>query len=478
MGTENRFKKGLVKFKDLYDYVKYYISNNPIISANKGWFANPTALTTAYPTGQNGWYAIVGSTDTVWVWDADTSAWVDTGETAMGDVVGPASSTNNNVAVFDGTTGKLIKDGGATLASKQDQDNLLDSISTLSSNGIIVRQNANDAETRSIVAGSAKITVSNGDGVSGNPTINLGSVSISDITNLQANLDAKLSLSGGTMTGDILFGAFADLAANTLAGLVLKASSGNPIITLGENGDFLKLNQLTNGPLFVDSNGLVSKTKTPNNQTGTTYTLNTTDNGGIITANNASAQTYTIPVSTTLGVGYRTRVINVGAGTISFVKAAGSADVVNGNDILISGGAADIEVLASGLIQISFSTAVVNLPSLGSSIVNLSGSTPLVVHHCQARFTLLSITVSAGTINTGGTFKLQKAGLVAGVFTATDLTANITPVLSSATYPNNSVIVPLTAPTNMLEQERLQIVGDGTLDVSNLVISYNYTITA
>ncbi len=33
-----------------------------------------------------------------------------------GDVVGPASAVNNRVAVFDGTTGKLIKDGGQTIA--------------------------------------------------------------------------------------------------------------------------------------------------------------------------------------------------------------------------------------------------------------------------------------------------------------------------------------------------------------------------
>lgn len=33
-----------------------------------------------------------------------------------GDVAGPASATNNHVAVFDGTTGKVIKDGGAALA--------------------------------------------------------------------------------------------------------------------------------------------------------------------------------------------------------------------------------------------------------------------------------------------------------------------------------------------------------------------------
>jgi len=50
----------------------------------KGWFADETALTTAYPVGQNGWYAIVGDTDTFWTWDTDTVAWVDTGSTATG----------------------------------------------------------------------------------------------------------------------------------------------------------------------------------------------------------------------------------------------------------------------------------------------------------------------------------------------------------------------------------------------------------
>jgi len=34
---------------------------------------------------------------------------------AAGDVVGPASAVNNDIAVFDGTTGKLIKDGGQVI---------------------------------------------------------------------------------------------------------------------------------------------------------------------------------------------------------------------------------------------------------------------------------------------------------------------------------------------------------------------------
>lgn len=44
-----------------------------------GWYATPQALQSAHPTGQNGQWAIIGTTDTIWTWDSDTSAWVDTG---------------------------------------------------------------------------------------------------------------------------------------------------------------------------------------------------------------------------------------------------------------------------------------------------------------------------------------------------------------------------------------------------------------
>ena len=46
---------------------------------NLGYFATQSALETAYPTAEEGDYALVGDTDTFWVWDEDTSAWVDTG---------------------------------------------------------------------------------------------------------------------------------------------------------------------------------------------------------------------------------------------------------------------------------------------------------------------------------------------------------------------------------------------------------------
>lgn len=44
-----------------------------------GWFETESALQAAHPTGINGQWAIIGSTDTIWTWDSDTSAWVDSG---------------------------------------------------------------------------------------------------------------------------------------------------------------------------------------------------------------------------------------------------------------------------------------------------------------------------------------------------------------------------------------------------------------
>lgn len=62
-------------------------------SHNLGWYATPQALSTAYPTAEDGDYAVVGSTDTVWIWDSDTNAWKDT------DTKGQVESVNGQTGV-------------------------------------------------------------------------------------------------------------------------------------------------------------------------------------------------------------------------------------------------------------------------------------------------------------------------------------------------------------------------------------------
>lgn len=60
------------------------------------------------------WYEDDNPPDT-YVWNGAAWVLINTGG-GVGDVVGPASAVNNNIAVFDTTTGKLIKDGGSTIA--------------------------------------------------------------------------------------------------------------------------------------------------------------------------------------------------------------------------------------------------------------------------------------------------------------------------------------------------------------------------
>lgn len=61
-----------------FDGVSWVVSGGGN-SNDLGWFATPLALTTAHPTADDGNFAIVGTTDTVWVWDSDTTSWLDTG---------------------------------------------------------------------------------------------------------------------------------------------------------------------------------------------------------------------------------------------------------------------------------------------------------------------------------------------------------------------------------------------------------------
>lgn len=59
---------------------KYYCEQAQSVTQGQlGWYATPQDLQAAHPTGQNGQWAIIGTTDTIWTWDSDTSAWVDSG---------------------------------------------------------------------------------------------------------------------------------------------------------------------------------------------------------------------------------------------------------------------------------------------------------------------------------------------------------------------------------------------------------------
>lgn len=63
--------------KNLQGTKEYFEQVRTITIGAQGWYATPEALKAAVPVGENGWWAVVGTTDTIWTWDGDTNSWKD-----------------------------------------------------------------------------------------------------------------------------------------------------------------------------------------------------------------------------------------------------------------------------------------------------------------------------------------------------------------------------------------------------------------
>ena len=215
----------------------------------------------------------------------DGSGWVTPGAGGggSGTVTGPVSSVNSEIALFSGTSGTVLKSATGSGYVKVASGVFQTPSSTIPradiATGTAYRILANDSsgaisENAALTASRAILSDSNGQLISSSVTsTELGYVS--GVTSaIQTQLDAKLSLSGGTMTGDIAMGSHkvTGLAAPTTNGDALRydmlgANSG--IATL-DSGGKVPLSQLpaslmeyqgtwnasTNTPTLADGTGV------------------------------------------------------------------------------------------------------------------------------------------------------------------------------------------------------------------------------
>lgn len=91
--------------------------------------------------------------------------------------------TQRSVLNFVGT-GFTAADDSANSRTNVTLDSDLNAVADLSTTGLITRTGTGTAATRSIVAGSSKISVTNGSAVSGDPTVDLGSVTLDDLSDV------------------------------------------------------------------------------------------------------------------------------------------------------------------------------------------------------------------------------------------------------------------------------------------------------
>jgi hypothetical protein len=112
------------------------------VNKNRGYFATSAALIAAIPAGTAGDYAVVGATDTVWIWDTDgTPQWRD------GDTKGSVTSVNgqSGAVVIGNATGSV-----AGLMSPTDYTKLsgIASGATQNSTDAVLKDRANHTGTQ------------------------------------------------------------------------------------------------------------------------------------------------------------------------------------------------------------------------------------------------------------------------------------------------------------------------------------------
>ena len=153
---------------------------------NLGWYATESALTTAHATAEAGDWAIVGATDTVWVWDTDNEEWVDS------DQKGQVTSVNGKtgVVVLNATDVDAIPQYSTMPAASA--SNLGDIVQFVGATGTYTNGYFYESSTTGTPS-SATATQTVGTGLT-NITVNLQTLE-SVLVN-----DYELSLADGTIT--------------------------------------------------------------------------------------------------------------------------------------------------------------------------------------------------------------------------------------------------------------------------------------
>lgn len=322
-----------------------------------------------------------------------------------GNVTGPGSSVSGNLASYSGTSGTILLDSGiattsvVTTSGSQTLANktlTLPIISSISNTGTLTLPTTADTlvgrattdtltnKTLSSPAFSGSAT-----GVSASILDTLGSTQ-GQI--LYRNGSAWVPLNPGTNGQCFLSGG---AAANPSWG----SCGGGGSVSVTSSSANIVINPSPGTSTFT-----VGATYLVNAQTGTSYTIQTTDLGKLVTFSNASAIAVTLPQATgSFGSGASFDVQNKGSGAVTITP---TTSTINGSATLVINQNQGCTIVSDGTNwQISTCTAV---GASGSGTVN-SGTSGQLAYYASSGTTVSGSNLGTGVLTALGT-NLSAAG--------------------------------------------------------------------
>lgn len=281
-----------------------------------------------------------------------------------GNVSGPGSAVSANLASFNGTSGTIIQDSGISTASVV----TLTGSQTLTNKSIVATQLTGTLQAAQFPALTGDITTSAGALATTLTTVN---ANVGSFTNANITVNAK-----GLITA-AANGSSSGVSVTSLSpNLVVTPSPGTGTFTLGV-------------------------TYAINAQTGTTYTVVSTDLGKLVTFSNASSIAVTLPQATsTFGAGASLDVQNKGAGAVTITP---TTSTINGAASLVLNQNTGCTLVSDGTNwQVSSCNAI------GGGSVTLAGNN---VWTGQNSSTPVALTISTATFTPTGATNHYTIGL-------------------------------------------------------------------
>lgn len=174
------------------------------------------------------------------------------------DVTGALPIANGGTAATTAANARTSL-GVAIGSNVEAWDADLDALAALSSTGLIARTGAGTAAVRTLMAGSSKVAISNGDGVAANPTVDVTEANLS-----HANIGGTTAIANGGTGQTAKTAAFDALSPLTTRGdMIYRDASNNVRLAKGAAGTILNMgandpqwsNPTTGGGIFTLGNG-------------------------------------------------------------------------------------------------------------------------------------------------------------------------------------------------------------------------------